>query len=169
MVEYRILQATFTVDDIGTFIDQIRGIGLYNQCSIICFNADRVAGLDHVEAALVRALRARSSRERISRSLEMEALLYASGSRQCAVGAEFGVHAGYNRAFVAIVPQQEEAYDALSGCMEIVCADWDAIDAVKKKVLMDLFGITDAEIEAAGEDQIRALILERMALLEVNR
>jgi KEOPS complex subunit Cgi121 len=169
MEEYRILQAIFTADEIATFIDQIRGIGEYNQCSIICFNADRVAGLQHVEAALHRALRARSSRGRISRSLEMEALLYASGSRQCAVGAEFGVHVGYNRAFVAIVPPREAVFDALSGFMEIVCVDWDEIDAAKKRVLMDLFAITDAELNAAGEDQIRALILERMALLEVNR
>ena len=169
MEEYQIVQATFTVRDLGAFIDQIRGIGACNRCAIICFDADRVAGLRHVQIALGRALRATSSRSGIARSLEMEALLFASGSRQCAVGAAFGVHTGFNRAFVAIIPPQEEACTALTGCMDIVCADWEEINPVKRKVLMDLFTITEAELQAAGEDQIRALVLERLALLEVNR
>jgi KEOPS complex subunit Cgi121 len=169
MERYRILQATFSVDDRETYIEHIRGIGEREQCSIICFDANRVAGLQHAETAIVRALRAVSSRCGIARSLEMEALLFASGSRQCAVGAEFGIHAGYNRAFVAIVPPRKGACIALSGLMEFVSEDWEGIDAAKKGALMEIFAITDAELEAVGEERIRALILERMALLEVNR
>jgi KEOPS complex subunit Cgi121 len=128
-----------------------------------------MAGLQHAEAALLRALRAVSRGSRVARSLEMEALLYASASRQCAVGAGFGIQEGCNRAFVAIVPPKEEARRALSRIMGFVHEDWEGIDPGKKRVLMDLFAITDRELEAAGEGRIRALVLERVALLEVNK
>jgi KEOPS complex subunit Cgi121 len=164
-----ILQARFTVGDREAFIEQIRRTAERGKCAIICFNADRTAGLGHVEAALARAIRAHATGTGIARSLEMEALLCAAGSRQCAVGAQFGVHAGCNRAFVALVPFQENVRAELARWMDFVCEDWEGIDAAKRRALMDLFGITDAELEAAGEDRIRALVLERIALLEVNR
>ena len=169
MEQYRILQAEFIINDLGAFIETIRRIGERERCSIICFDADRIAGMQHAEAALVRALRAQSSRCGIARSLEMEALLYASASRQCVIGAGFGVHAGFNRAFVAVVPPREGACAALCDIMKFVCVNWEEIDPAKKKVLMDLFAITGAELSATGENQLRALILERIALLEVNR
>jgi KEOPS complex subunit Cgi121 len=169
MERYTILQARFTVHDRDAFIEQIRRTAEREDCAIICVNADRTAGLPHVQAALARAIRAHATGTGIARSLEMEALLNVAGSRQCAIGAEFGVRAGCNRAFVALVPFREDARVALAAWMDFVCEDWEGIDAVKQRILMDLFGITDAELDAAGEDQVRALVLERIALREVSR
>ena len=40
----------------------------------------------------------------ISNSFEMEALLFAAGSRQCLVAALFGIQEGENRIFVCSYP-----------------------------------------------------------------
>jgi tRNA threonylcarbamoyladenosine modification (KEOPS) complex Cgi121 subunit len=38
-----------------------------------------------------------------------------------------------------------------------------------EKRLLDFFGLTDEELGAVGEDRLEYLVLERVALLDVNK
>ncbi|NLA38885.1 MAG: hypothetical protein GX882_05820 [Methanomicrobiales archaeon] len=167
--ECDIHQAVFVVDRNISFLNKIREIADSYRTHIILFNADRLAGRDHVAAALRHAWRSWAGGEAISNSIEMEALLYAAGSRQCQVGALSGIHPGENRAYVAICPPAPGIRERLAGLVTFVDEDWEEIDPAKRERLAELFGITPEEVLVVGEERFRELVLERVALLDVYR
>ena len=166
---FEVRTAIFRVSGCARFLGDLRAVASAHGTRIICFNADLIAGRAHVDAAIVRALRAVHSGTAISSSLEMEALLYASGSRQCTTAERFGIHEGKNRAYVCFLPPDEPAFRDLSALMEFVDEDWESLSDQKRERLREAFGITPAELEAAGPGRLRDLVLERVALLEVYR
>ena len=167
---FAIRQAVITIPDPARFLGGIRGIGERFRTRIICLDADRLAGRAHAAAAIQAALRSVTGGDPIANTLEMEALLYAAGSRQCIVATGFGIHTGRNRCYVILVPPVNTAWETLAGCMEFVEEDWDRITPEKRGWLAEAFGITDDELAAAGgEDRFRDLVLERVALLDVSR
>ncbi len=165
-----IYQAVFTVDENVGFLREIRKVADEYGTHIILFDADRLAGRDHVDAALRHAWRSWTGGESIANSIEMEALLYAAGTRQCQVAASFGIHPGENRAYIAVCPSAPDVRDRLAGLVTFVDTDREErIDPVKRARLADLFGITPEEVLVVGEARFRDLVLERVALLDVYR
>ncbi len=164
-----IRKVCFNVVDVGSFIRTLREIATSCATHIICFNAEKVAGSAHVEAALVHAVRAAQGGTQISHTLEMEALLFAAGSRQCSEAMKFGVHQGVNRIYLCICPSSDAAWSALHPMLHESDEDWEEIPLKKQELLIDLFAITPEEIQVAGVERLRALVLERVALLEVYR
>ena len=167
--EFEIRTAVFRVSGCSRFLGDLRKTASAHATRIICFNADMMAGQGHVEAAMGKALRAVGAGTTISSSLEMEALLFASGSRQCSQAERFGIHEGENRAYVCLCPPSGAAIRALSGIMKFVEEDWEDLSDEKKGRLAEAFGITPEELRAAGPGRFRDLVLERVALLEVYR
>jgi KEOPS complex subunit Cgi121 len=162
-------KACLTVDNSAIFLANIRNIALNHGCNIIFFNADNMAGLAHVEAALRHAFRAAEEETCISRSVEMEALLYAAGSRQCGSAIRFGLHDGMNRVYLCICPPSASAWKIIRPLVKEVDDDWEDIDSRKITHLMELFGISPAELHAIGSHRFKELVLERVAMLEVYR
>jgi len=167
--ECDIHQVTVEISDPGAFLGTIRLIGERWCTRLIFFNADLMAGRLHALSALSHALRAEAEGCMISSRVEMEALLFASGSRQCQTGMRFGLREGKNSAYLCICPPRREAYEELLPLVTLAGEDWDTITPEKAEILVENFGITPAEIEAAGPDRMVELVLERVALLEVYR
>jgi len=164
--------AVCTIADRAAFLESLRAIAEAHDTHIICFNADMVAGIAHVRAAVDHAVRSFREGSAISNTLEMEALLYAAGSRQCSVGASFGIHEGENRLWVCCYPGPgEEVFTALRPVMQFIAGDsWNVMDPDREERLMQLFGITPEELLAVGSrTRIADLVLERVALLDVMR
>ncbi len=90
-------------------------------------------------------------------------MLYAAGSRQIGKAMKFGIHRGHNNVVLVAAGEAPE----LSLFDEIKPAQVLAYNASKKDAIMKAFGITKEEIEAAGEEKIPELVLERVALLDV--
>jgi KEOPS complex subunit Cgi121 len=166
---YEIRQAKITVDDRDAFLRMIQGIARSCSTHIVCFDADKLAGRDHAEAALQHAQRSFFSEKSISNSFEMEALLFAAGSRQCLVAALFGIQEGENRTFVCSYPVNKDVWKDLSHLMHFVTETWDEMTPDKEARLMVLFNISQEELDMVGRDRMKDLILERIALLHVNR
>jgi KEOPS complex subunit Cgi121 len=164
-----IYQAVVAIGDNVGFLRKVREIADACGTHIILLDADRLAGREHVEAALRHACRSWEGGEPIANSFEMETLLYAAGTRQCQVGSSFGVHTGENRSYVAVCPPAPGVRDLLAGLVTFVDEDWEALDPAKRARLGDLFGITEKEVAVVGEDRFRDLVLERVALLDVYR
>lgn len=164
-----IYPAVFTVDENVRFLREIRKVADEFGTHIILFDADRLAGRDHVDAALRHAWRSWTSGEPIANSIEMEALLYAAGTRQCQVAASFGIHPGENHSYIAVCPPAPGVRDRLAGLVTFVDGDWESIDPAKRARLAELFGITQKEVLVVGEARFRDLVLERVALLDVYR
>jgi KEOPS complex subunit Cgi121 len=162
--------ARCSVRDPATFLRDLRAIAANHDTRIICFNADMIAGRVHAAAAVARAVRACEGGITISNTLEMEALLFAAGSRQCSIAASFGIHVGENRVYICCYPGRPEVWIALEPLFSLARESWDTIDPEKMRYLMDLFSISSEEITAAGgKDRIVDLVLERVALLQVMR
>lgn len=159
-----------TVSDRTGFLSELRGIAAAFDTRIICFNADLLAGRAHAALAVTLAERAFRTGGNISNSIEMEALLYAAGSRQCNVAAAFGIRTGENRVWICCLPEREGVWAALESLFQFAGDERDFIGPGKTAVLMQAFAISAEEVAAAGgEDRITDLVLERVALLEVLR
>jgi KEOPS complex subunit Cgi121 len=161
--------ATCFVSDQIAFLQKIRNIAELFDTHIICFNSGMLAGKRHARTALRHAVRSFHNGSMVSNTLEMEALLFAAGSRQCSVAALFGVHDGDNTMFVCCYPTRDSVWDALTPLMSITDENRDHIDPHKRAYLMKHFGITEEEIATCSGDCITELVLERIALLEVYR
>jgi KEOPS complex subunit Cgi121 len=164
-----IYQAIGTIEDPARFLIRIREIADACDVHIIFFDAERLAGREHAKTALAHAWRSWTGGEPIANSLEMEALLYAAGTRQCLVASTFGIHRGENRSYIAVCPPRPAVRDLLADLVTFVEEDWERIDRERQRRLADLFGITPEEIAVVGEARFRELVLERVALLEVYR
>lgn len=169
MEPFGIYQTIINVRSVEDFLERVRAIGDAFGVRIVFFNADLVAGSSHVRTAVAHALRSSTAGDTVARSFEMEALLYVSGSRQCADAARFGIAPGKMRAFICMVPPDPAAARALEECVTFVEEEWDTVDKKKREVLMDLFSISPEELAAAGESRITDLVKERVALLDVYR
>jgi KEOPS complex subunit Cgi121 len=155
-------QYRLNISDLDEVLKYLRELGECNRVNIILFDADRMAGRGHVEAAIAHAFRAFREGHPVSNSVEMESLLYAAGSRQCQQGKEFGVHLGENRVYLCICPGNKRVQSALE-------EDWEPLSEEKQSLLMELFGITVDELGVVGSNRLQDLVLERVALLEVYR
>jgi KEOPS complex subunit Cgi121 len=167
--ECEIHQVTMEVSDPGAFLETIRLSGERWCTHLIFFNADLMAGRLHALSAVFHAFRAEAEGCMISSRVEMEALLFASGSRQCQTGMRFGLRKGKNNAYLCICPPAAGAYEEILPLVTPSEEDWDTISPEKSEILAENFGITPAEIEAAGPGRMVELVLERVALLEVYR
>ncbi len=111
---FEIRKVCFEVRDIAGFLSWLRDLSHRNNVSVVCFNADLMAGKQHVISAMLHALRAIRNGTCISSSFEIEALLYASGSRQCQDAAKFGVREGLNRCYLCVYPVNPRVWSELS-------------------------------------------------------
>jgi KEOPS complex subunit Cgi121 len=168
-ISCEIRQALFDVLNRDRFLRTVRTVASDYGTAVICFNADNLAGKRHAEAALRPALRSQKTGTLIANSFEMEALLYASGSRQCSVASSFGVHEGKNRAYICCCPASTGVWEALSPLVRFVDEDWETLAPERRANLKELFSIPEEEIAAAGESRFADLVIERVALLEVYR
>jgi KEOPS complex subunit Cgi121 len=166
---YEIRQAVMTVDDRDACLRLIQDVARNHSAHIVCFDADKLAGREHAEAAVIHAKRSVLSGKPISNSFEMEALLFAAGSRQCSVATVFGIHEGENNIYVCSYPAKEEVWNALSSQMQFVTGTWDDLTDTKIERLVSLFGIPQEELDIVGKERLKDIILERIALLEVFR
>ena len=167
--QYEIRKARVTIDDRNQFLGIIQGIGRLHSLYIVCFDADKMAGRDHAKAAIHHSQRSFFSGKPISNSFEMEALLFAAGTRQCQEAASFGIKEGENTMFVCSYPANEHVWSDLSRHMNFVDEMCDDMTPQKAERLVSLFNITREELEVVGRDRIIDLIFERVALLSVNR
>ncbi len=162
--------ARCTVRDAASFLQDVRSVAACHDTHIICFNADMIAGSVHAAVAVARAARAFESGDMISNTLEMEALLFAAGSRQCNIAASFGIHTGENRVYICCYPARDAVWVELEPLFRFVQEGWDIIDPEKRDLLMKTYAVSPEEIEAAGGNgRMVDLVLERVALLQVMR
>lgn len=168
--QMEIHQVRFMVTDLSSFLREIRLTGSSCGCSFIFFNRQVMAGRRHVTASVAHALRSFASGDPISRSIEVEALLYAAGTRQTGLIGPFGVHEGENDCYLCVVPVSAGAARRLNHLIQSADEeDWEIISDEKVEQLAALFGITREELEITGRDRIVDLVIERVALLVVNR
>ncbi len=157
------LEGTIFIENVEDFLQKLKKIGKEKNLTIQAFDADKLAGEEHLRFAVEKALNSFRNGTNIASDLAKEIMLYAAGTRQINRAMKLGIHRGENKiALIAV----GEAPD-LSDFREITPEPVLQYDESKKEAIMEIFNITKEEIKAAGEDKIPELVLERVALADV--
>jgi len=165
-----IRQIRFTVSDIRQWLNTFEKLGKKYGCNIICLNKNLIAGKKHLISAIRHAQESFFSGDAIARKFEIEVLLYAAGTRQTGVIGPFGIQIGDNECYLCVISgTQEGVDDIMSLVQDAEEEDWESISLEKEELLKVVFEISDAEIRVTGREKIQNLVLERVALLTVNR
>ena len=161
-----IYEAIATVENTVAVLAEVNTITEKTGSTIVLFDAEKVAGEEHIRSAVRHACRSFASGKPVTRTLAMEILLYASGQRQCSLAPRFGLHAGENVLFVVILGgdpgQARNMLDA------VVTREEHGV-AASRAVLMEEFSITEEESGVVGEDRICELVIERVALMDAYK
>lgn len=163
------------IEDVRSFLDYIRK--KTEGVSVQFFNANLIAGPEHLYFAALNALKAFESNLNISNSLAVETLLYASAQRQIKKAVELlGIKAESSEVAVVVLAEKEtkvrEALEAISKFVQgIRDDDVTELSDEKFEVIKGFFGISELELEAKLKKKgfekkaLINLVIEHMALL----
>jgi KEOPS complex subunit Cgi121 len=143
------------------------------------FDADLVATWQHLYFAVLNALLAFRSGRNVSKSVAMEAMLYASAQRQISKALRLmGVKRGSKNVAVVVLGESPASVAALvSAVAKRVGVEPDesvlAVSEEKARRIREAFGITGKELEAVmgkgdGVQALVDLVVERVALLSTR-
>ena len=175
MFEIRLLFGRPRTSSKEIFISRIRELQVGSGCTIQALDADLVASERHLAFAAEKALSAFIEGRSIAKDLGIEIMRYASGQRQIERAMSMGLSGSTNRVALAIVrrnmelqPLGRDQWPNSSELSELIVVDGlgcsSDIDKLRKA-----FDISDEELQAAGEDKIADLVLERVALVDTYR
>ncbi len=167
-MEFRTLQGHVSIENVPAFIKQLNSIAVENACIIQAMDARKIAGQKHVEFAVEKALQAKECNNNVAKDLGVEIMRYASGKRQIEGAFSMGVHTGENDVVLVVLGDTEHIDRSINELKNVVSEKPVlAYRPSKKKDILSQFCITDAEIEAIGEDMIPDIVLERVALVNI--
>ncbi len=168
--EIQIICGTVQIPNLSGFLKAVNSIASENEVLIQGLNADLIAGERHLHFAVGKALRAIAAGRNMAKDPGIEIMRYAAGERQIERSFSIGLHEGENNAVFVLLGKMENLILSLSAIRKLIeektCSELLAYSESKRKGIISLFGITDAEIEAAGEEYIPELVIERVALAD---
>jgi tRNA threonylcarbamoyladenosine modification (KEOPS) complex Cgi121 subunit len=152
-----------------------------SQAEVQLLKADLVAGPEHIQFAARNAIHSFKGKQRRSKSLAMELLLYISCQRQIAKAIRLlGVDSKDSRIAIVALSESRAALEELAHAAQSIVggeSDEDLIEIQSKQRLEKLqrnYGITDKAMEGAkleGETNssvLKRLIVERSAFLDIQ-
>ena len=167
------------IEDVKSFLDNVRK--KTEDVSVQFFNANLIAGPEHLYFAALNALKAFESKMNISNSLTVETLLYASAQRQIKKAVELiGIKAASSKVVALVLTETEaKVRETLEAISELIpgIRDDDVVELSDEKfeMIKGLFGISKLELEAKLEkkgfekEALINLVIEHMALLAIER
>jgi tRNA threonylcarbamoyladenosine modification (KEOPS) complex Cgi121 subunit len=164
-----------SVADVDDLLSSVRGAT--KPALFQLFDADRVAGWRHLYYAAVNAVKAFDGGTAVSRSLEMEVLLYASCQDQISQAFEvIGISPTTERVGLVVLARDAdeagEAFARISGVLGRADESVLEMDEAKFEGVKSVFGVSDIELEAVGgprKEALTWLVVERGALLPLRR
>jgi KEOPS complex subunit Cgi121 len=161
----RIMGVRGSIQDLDGFLASVSAIEKRHKATVQLLRADRIFGMEHLASAIEKAERAFSSGTAMSRTLGMEILLYAAAERQTSLALKkMGMHDGISEMAMVLAGEidGEEVLAELGlerddSVLEPDCKDFS------------IFGITETQIDMFGVPGIQELVLEKVALSEIER
>jgi KEOPS complex subunit Cgi121 len=168
--EIQLVCGTVRIPNLSGFLKTVSSIASENEVVIQGLNADLIAGEDHLHFAIRKALRAVAAGRNIAKDPGIEIMRYAAGERQIERSFSIGLREGENNAVFVLFGKMDNVILALSAIRKLIdekpCSELLAYFNTKKSGILSLFGITETEIEASGEEHIPELVIERVALAD---
>jgi len=161
----RLVEGVASVDDVDAFVAALGDIGDEHGAAVQAFDADYVAGEDHLASAVAHANRAFERGENVASERAVEILLYAAGRRQIRRALAMGVDEGDSEVVVVVDGGDEgAAADAVRGLLAAAQSTLGGDEAT----LREFFGVSEAE-SAAAAGSLADAVRERVALLDVEK
>lgn len=168
--EIQIVCGTVQIPNLSGFLKTVNSIASENEITIQGLNAGLIAGERHLHFAVGKALRAVAAGRNIAKDPGIEIMRYAAGERQIERSFSIGLREGENNAVFVLLGKMDNLILTLSAIRELIeekpCNELLAYSEPKRKGILSQFGITEAEIEASGEEHIPELVIERVALVD---
>jgi KEOPS complex subunit Cgi121 len=168
--EIQVICGNVSIPKLSDFLKTINSIASENEVTIQGLNADLIAGERHLHFAVGKALRAIAAGKNIAKDPGIEIMRYASGERQIERSFSIGLREGENNAVFVLLGKMDNLILAISEIKKLIherpCSELLAYSEFKKKGILSIFGITDTEIEASGEEHIPEFVIERVALAD---
>ena len=164
-MRFHLLEGEIHVEDPEKFIKEVKNAEKKFDATIQFINSDMVAGRKHVEIALEKAMK-NFGKKPISSDPGMEILLYVSAQRQIKKALKFGIKKGLNRVVVVILGNDNAVEWVREFLREKKVLKFTP---EKRRVIQELYGITNEEIEITGENRIEDLVVERVVLFSVSQ
>jgi tRNA threonylcarbamoyladenosine modification (KEOPS) complex Cgi121 subunit len=167
------------ITDVESFLSQVRK--RIKDAHVQFFDAELIAGWEHLYFAVLNALRAFESKLNISNGLAIEALLYASSQRQINKALDLlGItNRSHHVAILVIADTKRGVSEALKTVSQLMPGELDdsVLELTEEKVegIRRLFDISDLELEAKSEKKgfekkaLVDLVIEHVALLATQR
>ncbi|MDK2893139.1 KEOPS complex subunit Cgi121 [Methanohalophilus sp.] len=164
-----IVEGIVFVDDLQEFLNEIHSLATSNEVIIQAMDASKLVGMSHIDLAMRKAMRAFEEQQNVARDLGVEIMRYASGKRQIGEAFSLGLSEGENHVVFVVLGELEEAVSRTSGMLRELIEISPVLEfrPDKKAILMEHFGIQEAEIIAVGYEKLPDLVLERVALVDV--
>jgi KEOPS complex subunit Cgi121 len=173
----RIVAGDVSISNVDDFLSGLKAIAHKYAVTIQAMNAELIAGEEHIKSAVEKAIRALKSKRGITSDFGLEILLYASGRRQIERALGMGVTEGKKNVAIVIVDERgEKDLEVVAeevkrkiGIEEVPIRELESelSNSNKKERIKEFYNITEAEINAVGEEKLKMLVLERVALLDV--
>lgn len=151
------------------------------EATIQLFEANSIAGKEHLYFATLNALTAFKNRTNISNNLTMEILLYASAQRQIANALKkIGIKQETRNVAAVIITEKREQINQLTELLSKLLharPNDKVIELTERKLkkIKKLFEISEKEFQTKKEiigserEALRDLVIEHMALLATQR
>ncbi|WP_338730205.1 KEOPS complex subunit Cgi121 [Haladaptatus sp. DJG-WS-42] len=164
----RIVEGTAIIDDITGFVTRLQDIGAATGCTIQAFDARYVVSEAHLRRAVELADRAFDRGENVADDRAVEILLYVAARRQINRALEVGANEGECDLVVLVVEDRTgDETAAASAVGELLTAN-ETLGRYDETLVCDVFDIGEKE-RAASDASLEALVLERVALLDVSK
>ncbi len=162
------------VDALFNFVDKEA-----EGCYVQFFDADLIAGFDHLYFAFLNASKAFEAGNNISKDVAVETLLFASGQRQISNAIKLiGIKPHSSRiAVLAVSKSRQKAVEMLDKVSKMLCGEKfnDVLELTDDKfeIIKKAFKISGEEIEAVlrknKKEALTSLLIEHIALLATQR
>ncbi len=154
-----------SIPNLDGFLASVSALEKRHKATIQLLRADRVFGIEHLASAVEKAERSFSAGTAMAKTLGMEILLYAAAERQTSLALKkMGMHDSIEEMALVLIGDIDEkeilgelGLERDDSVLEHDCKDFS------------IFGITDIEIETFGVPCIQELVLEKVALSEIER
>lgn len=170
--EILIVPCSLFIEDLSVFLKSLASFSEKNDVKIQGFDARKIVDVDHLFFSIHRARNSFSCGVNEAKDLGLEVLRFSSGQKQIDKSFSMGLISGENCCFFIFFGKTKEQVNKAKNAFEAEFEFFERPDlelAEKKPFLMKQFEITEAELNVAGEDKLKELVLERVALVDVTR
>ncbi|MCL2142003.1 MAG: KEOPS complex subunit Cgi121 [Methanimicrococcus sp.] len=169
---YFFVSGKLHVSDLSSFLTSLHDFSKKHSVKIQGFDARKIVDDDHLLFSIYRAEDAFSKGINEAKDIGLEVLRFSSGQRKIDKAFSMGLYEGENDSIFIFFGESDKQ---LKKIQKEFCSVFGLKESIslslheKKPFLMAQFNITESELDAVGENCLKDLVMERIALTGVTR